>query len=53
VEVGSGVGVSFSIAYNITIENDIPKFTFGGIVVTPSVGAGVGASVGSGYSWVY
>lgn len=54
VEVGSGFGVSFSISYNVEfIENQPPKFTFGGIVVTPSVGAGVGASVSSGYSWVY
>ena len=53
VEVGSGFGVAFSISYNVSFENDIPKFSFAGIVVTPSVGAGVGASVSSGYSWVY
>ncbi len=53
IEVGSGAGVSFSIAYNIEIVNNAPNFTFAGIVVTPSVGAGVGGSVSSGYSWVY
>lgn len=53
VEVGSGGGVSFSLAYNVEIVNNVPQFSFAGIVVTPSVGAGVGASVSSGYSWVY
>lgn len=54
VEAGAGVGVSFSIAYDVTLDaNNQPVFTFGGIVVTPSVGAGVGASLGTGYSWVF
>jgi hypothetical protein len=53
IEVGSGAGVSFSLAYNVEIVNNVPQFSFAGIVVTPSVGAGVGASVSSGYSWVY
>lgn len=53
VEVGSGFGVSFSISYNVAVVNNVPQFTFGGIVVTPSVGAGVGASVSSGYAWTY
>ena len=54
VEVGAGVGVSFSIVYDFTVDaNNAPVFTFGGIVVTPGVGAGVGGSVGTGYSWVF
>lgn len=54
VEVGSGVGASFSLVYNVSVDaNNIPKFTFAGVAVTPGVGAGMGASVGSGYSWVY
>lgn len=54
IEVGSGVGISFSIAYNMNIdESGKPTFSFAGIVVTPGVGAGVGASVGTGYSWVF
>lgn len=54
VEVGAGVGVSFSIVYDVTLDaSNKPVFTFGGIVVTPGVGAGVGGSVGTGYSWVY
>lgn len=54
VEVGSGVGVSFSIVYDVGVNsNGTPVFTFSGIVVTPGIGAGVGASVGTGYSWVY
>jgi hypothetical protein len=54
VEVGAGVGVSFSIVYDVTLDaNKAPVFTFGGIVVTPGVGAGVGGSLGTGYSWVF
>lgn len=54
VEAGAGVGVSFSIVYDVTVDaNNAPVFTFSGVVVTPSIGAGVGASVGTGYSWVY
>lgn len=54
IEAGAGVGVSLSIAYDVTLDaNNKPVFTFGGIVVTPGVGAGVGGSVGSGYSWVF
>lgn len=54
VEVGSGVGVSCSIVFDVTINSSgAPVFTFSGIVVTPGVGAGVGASVGTGYSWVF
>jgi len=54
VEVGAGVGVSFSIVYDLTVDaTGKPTFTFSGIVVTPGVGAGMGASVGTGYSWVF
>lgn len=54
VEAGSGVGVSFSIVYNVSLGvDDVPKLSFAGVVVTPGIGAGVGASVGSGYSWVF
>jgi hypothetical protein len=54
VEVGSGVGVSFSVVYDVTLDaNNAPVFTFSGIVVTPGVGAGMGASLGTGYSWVF
>jgi hypothetical protein len=54
VEVGSGVGVSFSIVYDVSLDSgQKPQFSFSGLVVTPGVGAGVGGSVGSGYSWVY
>jgi hypothetical protein len=54
VEVGAGVGVSFSIVYDLTVDAaGKPTFTFSGIVVTPGIGAGVGASVGTGYSWVF
>jgi hypothetical protein len=54
VEVGSGVGVSFALVYNVSVDaNNVPKFTFAGVAVTPGIGAGMGASVGSGYSWVY
>ena len=54
VEVGAGVGVSFSIVYDLTVDaSGKPTFTFSGIVVTPGIGAGVGASVGTGYSWVF
>lgn len=54
VEVGAGAGVSFSIVYDVTLNSsNAPVFTFGGIVVTPGIGAGVGGSVGTGYSWVF
>jgi hypothetical protein len=54
VEVGSGVGVSFSVVYDVVLDaNNTPVFTFSGIVVTPGVGAGMGASLGTGYSWVF
>lgn len=54
VEVGAGAGVSFSIVYDVTLNaQNQPVFTFGGIVVTPGVGAGVGGSVATGYSWVF
>ncbi len=54
VEVGAGAGVSFSIVYDVTLSaTNTPVFTFGGIVVTPGIGAGVGGSVGTGYSWVF
>lgn len=54
VEVGAGVGVSFSIVYDLSVDAaGIPTFTFSGIVVTPGIGAGVGAGVGTGYSWVF
>lgn len=54
VEAGAGVGVSFSLVYDVTVTgNNPPAFTFSGIVVTPGVGAGVGASLGTGYSWVF
>lgn len=54
VEAGAGVGVSFSLVYDVTVTGDNPPaFTFSGIVITPGVGAGVGASLGTGYSWVF
>jgi len=54
VEVGAGAGVSFSVVYDVTFyEDKAPEFSFGGIVVTPGIGAGVGGSVGTGYSWVF
>ncbi|MGE0771372.1 MAG: hypothetical protein AB7K37_06660 [Cyclobacteriaceae bacterium] len=54
IEVGAGAGIACSIVYDMTVDpSGKPTFTFGGIVVTPGVGAGVGASVGTGYSWVF
>jgi len=54
VEAGAGVGVSVSIVYDVTLDaNNAPQFSFSGIVVTPGIGAGVGASLGTGYSWVF
>ena len=54
VEVGAGAGVSFSLVYDVTASgNNPPTFKFSGIVVTPGIGAGVGASLGTGYSWVF
>lgn len=54
VEVGDGVGVSFAVVYDVTLDaNNAPVFTFSGIVVTPGVGVGVGVSLGTGYSWVF
>jgi hypothetical protein len=54
VEVGSGLGVSFAVVYDVVLDaSNTPVFTFSGIVVTPSVGAGMGASLGTGYSWVF
>jgi hypothetical protein len=54
VEVGAGIGVSFSVVFDMVVDAaGTPKFTFSGIVATPGVGAGMGASVGTGYSWVF
>jgi hypothetical protein len=54
VEVGAGIGVSFSVVFDMAVDAaGTPTFTFSGIVVTPGVGAGMGASVGTGYSWVF
>lgn len=54
VEVGAGIGVSFSVVFDMVVDAaGTPTFTFSGIVATPGVGAGMGASVGTGYSWVF
>ncbi|MFN8256017.1 MAG: hypothetical protein U0W24_10040 [Bacteroidales bacterium] len=54
VSVGDGVGVGISIVYNVSLDkNKVPQFSFAGIVVTPGVGVDVGASLSTGYSWVY
>jgi len=54
IEAGVGVSASVSIVYDVTLDaNNSPVFSFGGIVVSPGLGAGVGGTVGTGYSWVF
>ena len=54
VEIGSTLGVGVAIVYNVNTEAaGEDMFTFAGVVVAPGVGVGLGASIGSGYSWVY